>query len=451
MTHLKTIKYAFLFLLVGLLTSCGDSDKKPIEGKRYSVLESEVMLRSDLDPGSIDISLPSSERIEAWEQHDFCSTHHIPHADQNLTGKVAWSVSIGAGKTSTRTIVSPPVTDGTHVYTIDARGLIQCRLLETGDLVWEKDKNTHESASKTEDEEVSYPSAEDHIGGGITLDKEGLYVAYSNGLVEKLDTQTEKVIWHSKLQDLLRSNPLVHKNKLYVISSNNKIISLNKETGALAWTNEGREESLSFIGGAAPAVNDKIVIAPYSSGEVCAHYPPNGLQFWQDTALSFKSLDSKSMIAQLLAHPVIHKDSVIVVSHGDLSTAIDIKTGQRLWQKPFGGVQTPFVTDDFIFMITSANDLICLTRASGKIIWVHPLSMYEDQEKKKDRILWYGPVLTGGRLMIVSSIGDVTFLSPQDGQLLETNKLGKKFIFAPVLIKDKALLISQNGDLTALE
>ncbi|PLX30190.1 MAG: hypothetical protein C0582_01400 [Alphaproteobacteria bacterium] len=457
MTH-KTL---YLLSLIGLLlTSCSDPHKPRLPGNRLSVLESEVMLRVDIDPSAIEVTLPPAEVINAWPQNGFHPTHKVPHARQNLQGKVQWQESIGRGNSSTRAITSPPISDGQFIYTMDAYNKIECRALDDGKLLWHKntlldgDDENVKSKSKTKGYtgKNHVGSHGEVIGGGLALDIEGksLYASYPDGVIAKAAAKDGDLGWYIRLPDLIRSSPLVNQNTVYVLTSNNKIYAIDKEPGRILWTYSAREEAVSFAGSPVPAVYQSTVIAPFSSGELCSLHPANGLEFWRDSAMSYRTIDSKSIICQFLSNPVIDRDLIIAVSHGDLTTAIDLSTGQRVWQKPMGGTQTPFVTESFVYMITSSNDLVCLTRSSGKIVWVHALKMFKDEKKKKDRIQWYGPVMSGGRLMVVSSVGDINFLSPQDGQILEADQYDQSFIFAPVLVKDKALLLSATGKLTAL-
>ena len=42
----------------------------------------------------------------------------------------------------------------------------------------------------------------------------------------------------------------------------------------------------------------------------------------------------------------------------------------------------------------------------------------EDEKKKKDPIIWAGPVLAGDRLIVLSSVGDAISVSPYTGEPL---------------------------------
>src|SRR3546814_6219002 len=56
--------------------------------------------------------------------------------------------------------------------------------------------------------------------------------------------------------------------------------------------------------------------------------------------------------------------------------------------------------------VCSSDPLLCIARATGKIRWINQLKHYENAKKKKNPMNWTGPVLAGGRLILVSTEGD---------------------------------------------
>src|SRR3546814_7718962 len=84
----------------------------------------------------------------------------------------------------------------------------------------------------------------------------------------------------------------------------------------------------------------------------------------------------------------------------------ELVTGQRLWEINAAGISTPWVAGEWLFVVTDDAQLLCIARATGKIRWISQLKHYENAKKKKNKMNWTGPVLTGGRLILVSTEGD---------------------------------------------
>jgi len=64
--------------------------------------------------------------------------------------------------------------------------------------------------------------------------------------------------------------------------------------------------------------------------------------------------------------------------------------------------------------------------------------------------VWAGPVLGGGRLLAVSSTGELASISAQTGEILNTNKVGDAFFIAPVIANGTVYLLSDDAELIAL-
>ena len=96
---------------------------------------------------------------------------------------------------------------------------------------------------------------------------------------------------------------------------------------------------------------------------------------------------------------MIDRDRVFAISHSGRMVAIDLRRGDRVWEQEIASSHGPWVAGDYIYVLANDNELVCLTRNEGKVRWVQQLPQYDDPEKRKDPILWAGPVLGGDRLI----------------------------------------------------
>jgi len=130
--------------------------------------------------------------------------------------------------------------------------------------------------------------------------------------------------------------------------------------------------------------------------------------------------------------------------------AIDLRTGDRVWEQDIGSSSSPWVAGDFIYAITNESAVVCLTRRDGRVRWVLDLPRFDDPDKKKEVIAWAGPVLAGDRLIVVSSDGDALSISPYTGQALGRLEISSGSYIAPVLANMTLYILDQNADLVAL-
>ena len=71
-------------------------------------------------------------------------------------------------------------------------------------------------------------------------------------------------------------------------------------------------------------------------------------------------------------------------------------------------------------------------------------------EKKKKEVVWYGPLLSTNKLILVSSDGTVLSLSPFTGKTLSKIKFDENFLNNPIQVKKDIYLISKQGTLFIL-
>ena len=156
-------------------------------------------------------------------------------------------------------------------------------------------------------------------------------------------------------------------------------------------------------------------------------------------------------IADVRGQPVIDRDRVFAVSHSGLMVAIDLRTGDRVWEQDIGGTHAPWVAGDFVYVLANDLNIVCLRRQDGKVRWVRELPRFDDEEKKKDALTWTGPVLAGDRLIVdlVQGRGAV------DLALYRRSRSGAPSSTDPVFVTpavaDKTLyVLTDEADLIAL-
>ena len=114
-------------------------------------------------------------------------------------------------------------------------------------------------------------------------------------------------------------------------------------------------------------------------------------------ALSRTSMStSVSSLSDIDADPVIDQGRVYAVGQGGRMVALDIATGQRVWEQNFASISTPAVVGEWVFVVTDNGELACVSRGNGRIRWLVQLQQYRKAKKKSGAITWFGPVAAGG-------------------------------------------------------
>ncbi|HBM90352.1 MAG TPA: pyrrolo-quinoline quinone, partial [Rhodospirillaceae bacterium] len=278
-----------------------------------------------------------------------------------------------------------------------------------------------------------------------------LYVSTGFGDVLALRMSDGSVVWRQSLGEPLRCAPTIAQGRVFVISIENKTHVLEAKTGRVVWHHSGIAESASLLGAASPAVEGDTVVIPYSSGEIFGLRVQNGRLAWSEVLAVPRQVGALPAIADIRGLPVMVNKKVYAISHSGRMAVIDGRTGDRVWDKDLGGINTPCVVGAAVFIATNDNLLVALTRRQGKILWTQELQQFENaSDPSSKRLVWYGPVMAGGRLWLTNSAGGLVSYAPDNGAILSDREIAGSFFLPPVVAGETMVLLSDDGYLYAL-
>jgi outer membrane protein assembly factor BamB len=427
-------------MALAALGSCGIlGDKKPktpVLGNRLPVLNTETGTQIEPTIADVAVELPAAESNGAWPQPGGNAAHAMGHLALGQALGRAWTAKIAGGSKKVRLAAGPVVAEG-RVYVTDTEATIRAFKVSNGSLIWQ---------TRLTDAQGNQSSL---FGGGVSFDSGKLYATNGVGDVAALDAASGAVVWRVRPGGPLRGAPTIADGQVYVVSQDNQIFALKQENGQTVWNEAATLETSGVFGVAAPASAQGTVVAGFSSGELTAFRYENGRAVWQD-ALSRTSISTAvASLSDIDADPVIVQGHVYAVGAGGRMVALELVTGQRLWELNIAGTATPWVAGDWLFVVTDDAKLLCVQRTSGKVRWISQLPRWKDEQDKKGPIHWTGPVLAGGRLLLVSSQGRLASVAFADGKLGATTQIGAPVFLAPVVAEASLFILDNEGRLSA--
>jgi outer membrane protein assembly factor BamB len=432
------------------LSSCATfkgKKKTPVLGNRIAILQGENSVVADKTIGEVQVTVPPATTNDSWAQPGGSAAKSMGQLTLGTSLTRAWSVEIDGGSNRQR-LGAAPVIGGGKLYAIDVNAMVHAYAANTGASAWEASIATTDKKARSA-----------RFGGGVSFDDGKVFATDGLGDVVALDATSGKELWRAKPGAPLRGAPSVANGQVYVLSQDNQLYVLSQADGTVVWTASGSIETQGVFGVAAPAVSQGTVVAGFSSGELNAYRYENGRTLWQD-ALSRSSIStSVSSLADIDADPVIDRGIVFAVGQGGRMVALEIVSGQRLWEQNFAGISTPWVAGEWVFIVTDDARLVCLARATGKVRWISQLRHFESEKiqkdgtikdkKKANAITWYGPVLAGGRLVLTNSLGEIASASVEDGKLGTVIESKAPFTLPPVVANSTLYVLDQKGRLAA--
>ncbi len=406
---MTTFRLAGAAALVGLLAACAD-DEVILEGERLAVRapvvaeavgtpEAEAVVETGFE-------MPATVSNAEWTHTGGGTTHRADHAAFSTSPQLAWSTGIGSGNSRKHRITSDPVVAGGKVFTLDSQSTVTA-VSTRGSTLWSRDLTP------------AHERARDASGGGLAFANGRVYATTGFGEVIALDATSGGEIWRQELDAPATSSPTVQGDLVYLVSRDNKAWAIDAEDGRVRWQLPGTPDVSGMVGGAGPAVNDRVAIFPFGSGELVAALRQGGVRLWGSPVSGKRSGRAYANVTDITADPVIVDDVIYTGNQSGRAVAMSLNSGARIWTARDGAYGPMAVAGGSVFMISDQAELIRLSAETGERIWAKELPYFRRERARRSRDVFahFGPVLAGGNVWVASDDGNLRAFDPQTGSL----------------------------------
>lgn len=420
-------------LSLALLAGCNSLGGAPARTAQTALQGDRVDVLPDAEISGGRATVSGAVIVTDWSQPGGRASNAPLHAALSNPKTVEWKTrGTTRGRARNARNAAPPLVHGGRVFAYDPRGVVHAYSL-SGSTLWRSPV-----APEGEDSRVT--------GGGIAASRATLFAATGFGEVVALDVASGGQRWRYDLGEPARSAPTVEGGLVYVVTKGNVLHVINRSDGTEAWTFPGIPEGAGVVASASPAVSRGVLIVPYSSGELIAFDARTGKPKWSDVVVRSSRTLAVSTLTDIAAAPVISNGVVYATGVAGRTIAVDLATGERLWEVNLGSAATPVVSGNAVFLVDLEDNLVALDRRNGKIIYRRPLPKVR---KKRFFSVWHGPTLAGNALWIVSNNGRLLAANPSDGSVISERKLSQASFTKPIAAGGRLIVQGGDGSLTA--
>jgi outer membrane protein assembly factor BamB len=412
----------------------GGNETPPLPGKRIDVMASSSAL--DVDPTlTTAVTVPPAVHGLEWPQQGGDAAHDpgIVAVGQQLTQ--LWSADIGEGTAYRYRIPCPPIVAAGAVFSMGADGTVSAFDIRNGANLWSASIRPKGSRSI-------------NVGGGISHADGHVYAATGLGEVICFDGKSGTIRWRQPLGVPARSGPCIAGGHIFVSLIDSSIVGLDQHNGTTLWSHQARNPLTGVLGLPAPAASGTVVVAGFGSGDLLALNTDSGEVLWSDNLGATGT--GLSQLSAIVGLPVIDQERVYVGSLGGIVLSLDLPTGRRLWEKDFATDQTAWVAGDWVFQLSTDQQLGAMSAGTGQVKWVRQLPPFKNMKKLTKPIYWWGPILAGSSLMLVSNDKRLATVDPATGAITAMISLPAPAAAPPIAAEGKVFVTLASGDLLAL-
>jgi outer membrane protein assembly factor BamB len=414
----------------------GDT-KKPLPGERRTVLPGETELQPDEGMETAEIALPPPVRNADWPVAGGTASNVMGHLEAAERLSVAWRTSAGTGASQRRRLMAPPVVMEGRVFVADADARVAALDLATGRSLWRVTTRPEGASSNV-------------LGAGVACDGARVITATGHAEVLALAAETGEVLWRKPLPSPSRGAVTIVDNRAIVLCVEGQVVAVDTATGEQAWQYRGPSETTTLLASPAPAAEQGLVLVGFGNGDIAALRLDSGRVAWSEVTGGGRGRPSIADLASVVGRPAIDRGRGFVTGTGGITMALDMRSGRRIWERELAGRESPWIAGDWVFLVSAAEELVCLNRNDGRARWVTPLPRFRDEDRRRDPIQWTGPVLIGDRLVVASTRGQAIAVSPYSGEILGRQSLPDGVRVSPVVADGTLLLLSDDATLVAL-
>ncbi len=202
--------------------------------------------------------------------------------------------------------------------------------------------------------------------------------------------------------------PSVYDGKIYFISSEGYLASLNEESGKVEWS-----KSTNDIVSGGIDVNFKTITYGTLDGDLVALDYRDGKELWRSQASS-----------EILTPPTTDGNMLIAQTGDGRITGYDFKSGERQWfhqttlpRLTLRGTSRPYINQGFIFTGFANGKIAMIYPDSGAIRFEIPVTINEGKSELERIIDIDGKSLITNDLLIAASYqGNITAINLREGR-----------------------------------
>jgi len=282
----------------------------------------------------------------------------------------------------------------------------------------------------------------------LTLDKNNLYIADNLGYLYSINIETKNLVWAKNYGIPFRSNIKYLNNQIFLANQDNVIYSINAQTGDKNWQFSTNLTSLKtdFKNNLAlDEINNNILFLN-TSGEL---YSINYVNQKINWVLNFKNSSLANDTSLFISFPIIIKNENLIVSTEQSVLSYNHLSAIRNWTLPVEPVIKPIITQNYTYVISKNNLLICVNNLSGEIIWSKSLFKEIKSKRSINKIgKFYDFKIVNNHINIYSNEGYLLSYDNTDGRLLNFKKISRNGINSKVFfINELMFLIDGNNRL----
>ena len=272
--------------------------------------------------------------------------------------------------------------------------------------------------------------------------KEILIVADSIAKFYAININSGDLIWMKKNSSPFNSQVKIYKDRFFVIDLNNVLRCYSIEDGSEIWQFKTEKSFIKSTKKLSLLIVDDKIFFNNSLGDISAVDIQTGNMLWQTPTQSTAiyedtfSLNTSDLIAS--------KNLILLSNNKNEFYSLDIKNGSLNWKQKINSSLRPTLVGDLIFTITMEGFLVIVNKKNGNV--VRSTDIFQKYSKKKrKKIVPIGFIVGTNNVYLTTNNGRLFIIDILTGRTTTILKIDNKKISRPFVLNQSLFIIEQNS------
>jgi outer membrane protein assembly factor BamB len=341
--------------------------------------------------------------------------------DAQVVLRERWSTRIGKGQG--RGLLSlRPALAGDTLYAASADGELRALRAGDGRTLWEIER-------------------ESGFSGGVGVYEDTLLLGSPDGEVLQFAAGSGELNWSAPVSGEVLSPPQSNGRVVVAQTYDGKLYGLDHRNGRQLWMFESNMPVLTLRGTGTPLFNGNVVYASFSNGRVLAFDAQSGGINWEARVAIAQGRSEIERIVDVDGTMALQGLELYAASYQGRLAAIDVRTGQRLWQVEASAVAGVSLGFGNVYVAEDNGSVTAYFRSGDGARWVQDALAYRGLSR---------PTPVSSYLAVADFEGYVHLLSQVDGELVGRTRADSKGARADMLADGSDLYVQgDSGKLVA--
>lgn len=363
-----------------------------------------------------------------FSDDDAVKVSPLPKVNNTLKVKKSWSTSVGDGVGENYSLLRPAYMDD-MIFAADRFGVVKALNAQDGKQIWK--------ISLANKAGLFSFATTALLSGGVTAIDGNLYIGSESAEVYSLNAKDGAINWQTTVAGEVLARPVVSDNFVLVHTSNGFLQALDQADGSIKWTVNLDVPPLSLRGLSTPAVAHGAAIVGGDNGRITAVFIERGQLIWQERISQPTGVTEIDRLSDVDMTPVISDNVVYAIGYNGELTALDLRSGQILWQRAFGSVNDFIIDNNQLFFVDQTDRVIAINLASGASLWTQSDLLHRQLT---------APILFQGYIIVGDSEGYLHWLDRETGNFVnQLHVNGSGLLSAPQIMNNNLVVQARNG------